>query len=162
MKVRYPPRHLRHDHGYPARDFVIKIQDPELESEDSDKPSEPALSTVNNRRPMTIPFIILTLSIPNITCHLVFDLRSPGVTLLTLLTLYVFCATGVVLRKSLVTATCLLLSEKFSVRFRISPLLCLWTQCGAEQMENIGVNWNRMITVGSRHGAPESIRSTSV
>lgn len=51
MKVRYPPRHLRHDHRYRKRDFIVNAQNSGLELEDAtvlDGSPEPALCTVTD------------------------------------------------------------------------------------------------------------------
>ena len=48
MKVRYPPRYLRHDHRYPTRDFIVKAQGPGLELEDLHRSPEPPPSTVTD------------------------------------------------------------------------------------------------------------------
>jgi hypothetical protein len=44
MRVRHPPRHLRHDHRYPRRDFIVKDQDLGMQLEDLHRSSVPALS----------------------------------------------------------------------------------------------------------------------
>lgn len=48
MRVRHPPRYLRHDHRYPARDFLVTDQGSGIESEDSHRSPEPALPTVTD------------------------------------------------------------------------------------------------------------------
>ena len=48
MKIRHPPRYLRHDRRHPTRDFIVKDQGLGLEFEDlhNSRSSEPALSIV--------------------------------------------------------------------------------------------------------------------